>query len=135
MPLYHYKCRECSHEFLTKRGMTETPIRMCPECGMETLETVFHAVMVLDLTPKTIGGQADKNTTRMGLYEVQEKRHELQLLKQRGRREMNLPTGMESARPEKPETPWWRPGTTGPDMALTKLTPEQKAEFVEEGRV
>lgn len=134
MPTYHLQCGDCSHQVFLKQGMTEALPTTCPQCGEETLQTVFHAATVIDLTPRTVGAQADRNTERMGLYEVQEKRQELAAIRQRGRAEINLPPGMESARPEKYEAPWYRPGTTGPDLSLARLSPEQRTKFIEEGK-
>jgi putative FmdB family regulatory protein len=33
MPTYEYKCDDCNHHFEKSQGMTETPVKICPECG------------------------------------------------------------------------------------------------------
>ncbi|MBN1661756.1 MAG: zinc ribbon domain-containing protein [Anaerolineae bacterium] len=32
MPIYHYRCDACGHEFQRKQRMSDDPERMCPEC-------------------------------------------------------------------------------------------------------
>ena len=32
MPLYDYKCKDCSHVFEVKQGFNDEPIETCPEC-------------------------------------------------------------------------------------------------------
>jgi len=32
MPIYHYRCDACGHEFQRKQRMTDEPERVCPEC-------------------------------------------------------------------------------------------------------
>jgi putative FmdB family regulatory protein len=139
MPTYHYQCQQCSHQFLIQRSIKEEILTLCPECQTNSLQTIFYAVPIIDAEPKTLGGLADRNTERMGHYELQEKRQELAESKKRGRAEMDLPptlpAGMESARNENPKAPWWRPGTSGPDLRLASLTPDQKNQYQYEGKV
>jgi putative FmdB family regulatory protein len=135
MPTYHYQCQHCSHQFLIQRSIKEEMLTLCPSCQTNSLQTVFYAVQVIDAEPKTLGALAERNTDRMGVYELQEKRQELAESKKRGRAEMNLPAGMESARNTTPKSPWWRPGTNGPDLKLASLTPEQKDQYQYEGKV
>jgi putative FmdB family regulatory protein len=32
MPIYHYRCDACGHEFQRKQHMSDDPERVCPEC-------------------------------------------------------------------------------------------------------
>ena len=38
MPTYEYRCKSCKHKFERFQRMTETPVRVCPECGRRTVE-------------------------------------------------------------------------------------------------
>ena len=33
MPTYEYECQRCGHSFEAFQGMTEKPLRKCPECS------------------------------------------------------------------------------------------------------
>jgi putative FmdB family regulatory protein len=35
MPTYEYECKSCSHIFEAFHGMSESPIKVCPQCGNE----------------------------------------------------------------------------------------------------
>tara|TARA_A100001037_G_scaffold287517_1_gene297076 strand:+ start:3681 stop:4004 length:324 start_codon:yes stop_codon:yes gene_type:complete len=37
MPIYEYRCDNCSHELETIQKVSEAPLRKCPECGGEHL--------------------------------------------------------------------------------------------------
>lgn len=35
MPLYEYKCIDCSHKFIELQKVNDEPIKECPKCGKE----------------------------------------------------------------------------------------------------
>ena len=37
MPIYAYRCRECSHELEALQKLSEDPLTLCPECNQEAL--------------------------------------------------------------------------------------------------
>ena len=41
MPTYDYKCESCGHTFAAFHGMTEEPLKDCPECGKEELRRLI----------------------------------------------------------------------------------------------
>ena len=43
MPTYDYKCFDCEHEFSTQQKMSEDPIKVCPECGAESVKRLISA--------------------------------------------------------------------------------------------
>jgi putative FmdB family regulatory protein len=43
MPTYEYKCKSCGHEFEEYQGMTEKPIKKCPNCKKYTVMRVISA--------------------------------------------------------------------------------------------
>ncbi len=41
MPIYEYRCRDCSHQFEKLVRFNEEPV--CPHCAKADLERLFHA--------------------------------------------------------------------------------------------
>jgi putative FmdB family regulatory protein len=35
MPTYEYECKACGHTFEAFQSMSESPLRVCPQCGKE----------------------------------------------------------------------------------------------------
>jgi|TARA_R110002020_G_scaffold194354_10_gene395158 putative FmdB family regulatory protein len=77
MPTYDYECRDCGHQVEEFQKFSEEPLSECPKCKKDT----FRRVM---LTPpqafikgevKTVGQLADRNTEKMGRYELEDRRH------------------------------------------------------------
>ena len=43
MPVYEYRCRDCSHEFEIQQSMSDDALTVCPSCGGD-LRKVFSPV-------------------------------------------------------------------------------------------
>jgi putative FmdB family regulatory protein len=43
MPIYTYRCKNCSHEFEKLQKISSDALKKCPECGKETLVRLFVA--------------------------------------------------------------------------------------------
>ncbi len=41
MPTYHYKCKECGHEFEELQKISESPLRDCPSCKKPALVRII----------------------------------------------------------------------------------------------
>ena len=78
MITYHYKCNNCNYEFEVMQSIKDKPKKKCPECSLHKLERVLYSTMVIDMTPKTVGSLADKQTKKMGHFEREEKQYERQ---------------------------------------------------------
>ncbi|NLW51147.1 MAG: zinc ribbon domain-containing protein [Candidatus Brocadiaceae bacterium] len=37
MPTYDYECKQCGHRFEAFQGMSDEPLKTCPECGKKKL--------------------------------------------------------------------------------------------------
>ena len=75
MPLYDFECEPCAYYTEIRQGMSEPSLLKCPVCGQKTLKKIFinaPSVFVRG-EPTTIGQQADRNTSKMGTYELQDK--------------------------------------------------------------
>jgi putative FmdB family regulatory protein len=44
MPAYDYACNNCGHRFEKNQGMSEAPLKICPECSTEALRKVFSPI-------------------------------------------------------------------------------------------
>ncbi len=141
MITYHNKCTNCSHEFDIQKSIKEKFNNFCPECKQETLERVIHSPISFvreDITDKTtLGRLADKNTNKMGKYELQEKREKTRQDKIKGQRiaqeEMAKKTGKSPLEiPDK--EPWYRKNGVG-TKKINEMTPTQKEKYIRTGRV
>ena len=43
MPTYEYKCENCGHQFEQFQSITSKPLRVCPQCGENTLIRLIGA--------------------------------------------------------------------------------------------
>jgi putative FmdB family regulatory protein len=43
MPTYEYKCENCGHQFEQFQSITSKPLRVCPQCGQNTLNRLIGA--------------------------------------------------------------------------------------------
>jgi putative FmdB family regulatory protein len=41
VPAYDYACNQCGHRFEKNQSMSESSLKICPECGHEALRKVF----------------------------------------------------------------------------------------------
>jgi putative FmdB family regulatory protein len=131
---YNYICHKCEFTFVTRRSIRDPILVDCPGCGSPSLEVVPHAVSVIDTTPRTIGGQADRNFSRAGAYEREARHRDIELARQRARAE-GLPDGMESARKPDADGTWWRPNEKQVKPELVRADPATKRRYLEEGKI
>ena len=47
MPLYAYRCKECSHELEIRQSFSDDPLVECPNCGEPALRKVINQVGVV----------------------------------------------------------------------------------------
>jgi len=47
MPIYEYRCDECSHQFDVFQKITDDPVSECPECGGPVQKLVSQTSFVL----------------------------------------------------------------------------------------
>lgn len=76
MPTYEYKCNECQHHLEIKQSFSDAPLVDCPKCKLPELERIISGGLAsfISKDPTTIGQLAERNTAKMGHYELQEKR-------------------------------------------------------------
>ena len=75
MPLYDFECKECKYYDEIRQAYDAPSILNCPCCNKKTLRKVFINPPAISVRGEinTIGQLADKNTSKMGTYERQER--------------------------------------------------------------
>lgn len=134
MPTYEYECEKCKIRFEISHSIKQPPLEDCPKCkAVKSLERLIsEPFMIIDKTPKTLGSIADKNTRKMGKYELEEKQHEHKerrtKAKERAIQETLgtnvLNTSNKKSKLTKDEQHLKK---------LTKLTKEQQIKYIEKG--
>lgn len=113
MPTYVYKCDKCEHEFELKQSFSDKPRVKCPQCKKRALYKVpqLSHFFVKNATSeiKTLGHLADRNTSKMGKYELEKKREELPAITKK-KKDKSL-------------------------AKLAKLTKEQQRNYIETGKI
>lgn len=107
MITYQYECEDCKFNFEIQQSIKDKPKKKCPACKKNKLFRVIFPSNFIDMSPKTVGGYADKKYDKSGSYEKQER----QYYEQEKRREKKkkgleqiqakLPKGMSLERPKK----------------------------------
>ena len=75
MPLYDFECEPCAYYTEIRQGPNDPDTHACPLCEQETLKKVFINAPSISVIgePSTIGHLADRNTKKMGRYEIEDK--------------------------------------------------------------
>ena len=78
MPLYDYVCSNCQHEIEDMyQSIKAKPLVKCDKCNKMTLERVIYGGDVfVRREATTIGQLSDRNTKKMGKYELESKQKE-----------------------------------------------------------
>lgn len=77
MPVRYYICDNCDHQFNVTQKFEDKTLKKCPQCKKLKLYqdlTGMYAFVVKE--PTTIGQLADRNTKKMGKYELENKMKE-----------------------------------------------------------
>lgn len=114
MPTYEYACSGCGHSFEIVQPMKDKTKRKCPSCKKTKLKRVIGTPMVfIKGEPQTVGHQAERNTEKMGRYELGDKE---------GKRKES----------SKKEQSFLGSGPASPRQ-IRKMTSEQKKKYIEKG--
>ncbi len=115
MPTYDFECEPCSYYTEVFQNINDPSILKCPICEQETLKKVFISPPMgfVRGEARTIGHQAERNTEKMGSYELQEKRAE-----DKKSRELNAKQKAKRSQHQK----------------INAMTPEQKVRYIKTGK-
>jgi putative FmdB family regulatory protein len=111
MPTYDYSCSSCEHIFEARHGFNEDA-PPCPECGKNKLEQIINDAPLVFIKgePSTIGQLADRNTKKMGRYELENKRREDNMDKHKKHKEVREKRHRLNKMTAKQKTKWIREG-------------------------
>jgi len=75
MPSYDFECEPCAYYTEINQKMFDPSLHECPVCGQNTLRKVIinPPTAFVRGEPTTLGSLADRNASKMGHYELQEK--------------------------------------------------------------
>lgn len=112
MPLYDFECEPCAYYTEIKQGPHDADVHMCPHCNSPTLVKVFINPPSISVVGEanTIGQLMDRNTKKMGTYEIQDKN-----------KKNNINQNQEVIK------------TRERRNKINKMTPQQKLKWIKEG--
>ena len=124
MPIYDYKCKACEYFFEEEISIKKYKRKKkCPSCGKHKLERVIGASTVcIRAEAKTLVHLAERNTEKMGSYELGDRRGEQQEAAAKGKK---IADG---------DKPWYHKKSTATSEEINKMTPSQKKKYIEEGK-
>ena len=114
MPTYDFECEPCAYYTEIFQSYRDPSVHKCPICEQETLKKVFISPPIgfVRGEPQSIGQIADRNTQKMGKYELQEKRHKDQ-----------SKSGISEEQKERRKL----------HQSITSMTPEQQVKYIKTG--
>tara|TARA_R100001244_G_scaffold48965_1_gene43497 strand:- start:2519 stop:2878 length:360 start_codon:yes stop_codon:yes gene_type:complete len=75
MPTYEYQCKKCDHNFEIVKAFGDPHKKKCPDCGKYSLYQVINPPTIfVKGEPTTLGQLSERNTAKMGKYELDDKR-------------------------------------------------------------
>ena len=112
MPLYDFECEPCAYYTEIRQGPYDPDVHLCPHCNSATLKKVFINAPSISVVGEanTIGQLMDRNTKKMGKYEMQDKN-----------RKNNIHQDKEAQEKKQLRN------------KINKMTPEQKVRWIKEG--
>jgi putative FmdB family regulatory protein len=117
MPTYDFECEPCAYYTEIFQHVNDPSVHKCPVCEQETLKKVFISPPTAFVRgePKSIGQLADRNTAKLGMYELQEKRQ----------KDNNSNKDMSPEQREKRKT----------HQKIVSMSPEQRVRYVKTGEM
>lgn len=106
--IYEYKCKNCNVVTEIYQSIKSNALTFCDSCHEHTLERVIYGGVhaSIEQEPKTLKQQAERNTKKMGKYELQERERKDKLQSKTVSQELSR---------------------------LANMTPEQKKRYIENG--
>ena len=91
MPTYDYECSECGYYKEVFQKFSEKPLIRCPQCKKHKFRRVILGAPHISVKgePSTIQHLADRNTQKLGKYELQDKMQADNMDKVKKDREVN----------------------------------------------
>lgn len=133
MITYEYLCDDCGNNFEIEQSIKDKPINLCDNCNSTSIHRVIHCTTVfVDQGVKTLGQLAERNTKKMGKYELQDRREFHKKSEELARHEASI----EAAR-KLGSTPIDRRGKKGISKEsvdkISKMSPNEVKRYINEG--
>ena len=125
MPTYKFTCDNCGSVDVFEQSIKNKLPNECPHCQSSKYFQEFGTPFIVDLTPKTVGGFADKMSKELGKDEIHErtqKRKEQDYLNK-----INNPSIF--GRPRKAAKPGFKPFWRSDEKVNLKELSRKKAEL------
>ena len=115
MPIYEYRCENCDFLLSVEQKMKNyKPKKKCPSCKKNKLERIISpSLFFIKGEPGTVGHWAERNTQKMGKYEIEDK------------------TSKQISK--KPADPWWKRGSKYSNKEIRKMSDSERRKFIESG--
>lgn len=132
MPIYHYLCKSCNHDFEISHGIKQKPLRKCPACGRLKLERVLYAcygrVARSADQMGNVGDLAKFNTDKLTKGEKESKDHEYAEGSKLAKYKLKKQTL---------DRPWYHSSNDQKDISqkLARATPKQKQKYTKDGTI
>ena len=112
MPTYDYECSECGYYKEVFQKFSEKPLVRCPKCKKHKFRRVILSAPHISVKgePTTLQHLADRNTQKLGKYELESKMQADNMDKVKKDREANQLRNK-----------------------INKMTPSQKKKYIEKG--
>lgn len=112
MPLYDFECEPCAYYTEIRQDINDPDVHICPHCNNTTLRKVFINAPAISVVGEanTIGQLMDRNTKKMGRYEIQDRNVE-----------NNIHQDKEAIQKKEQR------------RRINAMTPEQKVKWIKEG--
>jgi putative FmdB family regulatory protein len=116
MPTYDYQCNTCGIEFEQFHGFKEEP-SPC-KCGSSDIKIVINQPPIgfVKGEAKTLGQLAEKNTKKMGRYELDDRR------------------AYQNAEKKEKKKDWWEKSGDASKSDINKMSKSQKAKYIRDGK-
>ena len=133
MITYEYLCPDCGNNFEIEQSIKDKPINICDKCNSTSIHRVIHcATVFVDQGAKTLGQVAERNTKKMGKYELQEKRENHKRSEELARHEASMEAAKKTGLKHLD-----RRGKSGISKEtvdkISQMNPEQVKKYIHEG--
>lgn len=129
--IYQYECDNCGKNFEIQQSIHDKSLTKCPQCKKNKLYRIIFAPYIINHTePSNVVSLAERNTSKMGKYELETKRRKDSVDRRVDTLSQKLPRGAEIVKRKDTKAPWWRPGTDRP-IDLKKIKNVKK--YIETG--
>lgn len=120
MPIYVYVCESCENSFEISQSIKDDPLVHCDNCDEDALYKSIQPAFIVG-EPTTIGALAERNTKKIGRYELENLRSKH---KSDGKEAKNQLMGEQKKGPKS-------------DLykKINKMTDKQKKRYIQDGKL